>query len=394
MSAPSARLPLTVIGGFLGAGKTTLLQHWLRTAGGRRLAVLVNDFGALNVDAALIAASGADTIALSNGCVCCQIGDDLSAALMRVLDSADRFDAIVVEASGVSDPWRIAQIGLADPALALGGVIVLADASALPAQAADPLLADTLQRQLDSADLIVLNKSDLVDAAELQRVGEWLDAHAGAVPRLQTQQAAVPPLLLDELRWPHAATPAGGCAPDAHAHGHTREHDNSHPEADAQGQAQDHSQGHSQGRPHGRPQGHSHEHSHGHAHDDVHHPVTAGGHEPGHGRAHDPGDPAHGALFDTWSAQPGGVYSLTALRLALRALPRGVLRLKGWLRTDEHGWSELQFAGRHSALRRALAAPPGGAALVAIGLRGRLSAPALDDWLAAAGTVGQPPGRP
>jgi G3E family GTPase len=242
MTTTSARrLPLTVIGGFLGAGKTTLLQHWLRTAGGRRLAVLVNDFGALNVDAALITASGADTIALSNGCVCCQIGDDLSAALMRVLDDAQRFDAIVVEASGVSDPWRIAQIGLADPALALGGVIVLADASALPAQAADPLLADTLQRQLDSADLIVLNKTDLVDAAGLQRVGDWLDAHAGQVPRLQTRQAAVPPLLLDELRLPRAATPADGCAPEAHGHAHDH--------AGAGGPDSGHGQAHDAGDP-------------------------------------------------------------------------------------------------------------------------------------------------
>ena len=111
MSALAKRLPLTVIGGFLGAGKTTLLNRWLREANGQRLAVLVNDFGALNIDAELIAANTGETIALSNGCVCCQIGDDLSGALIRVLESADRFDAVVIEASGVSDPWRIAQLG-------------------------------------------------------------------------------------------------------------------------------------------------------------------------------------------------------------------------------------------------------------------------------------------
>ena len=72
------RLPLTVIGGFLGAGKTTLVNRWLREAEGQRIAVLVNDFGALNIDAALIAGASGDTIALTNGCVCCQIGDDLS----------------------------------------------------------------------------------------------------------------------------------------------------------------------------------------------------------------------------------------------------------------------------------------------------------------------------
>lgn len=98
------RLPFTVIGGFLGAGKTTLLNHWLRHADGQRLAVLVNDFGALNIDAGLIKAHSGDTIALTNGCVCCQIGDDLSMALIGVLQQRERFDAVVVEASGVSDP--------------------------------------------------------------------------------------------------------------------------------------------------------------------------------------------------------------------------------------------------------------------------------------------------
>src|SRR3954471_19324116 len=75
-TTPGKRLPLTVIGGFLGAGKTTLLNRWLREANGLRMAVLVNDFGALNIDAELIAATHGDTTALTNGCVCCQIGDD------------------------------------------------------------------------------------------------------------------------------------------------------------------------------------------------------------------------------------------------------------------------------------------------------------------------------
>ena len=95
-------LPLTVIGGFLGAGKTTLLNNWLRSTGGRRLAVLVNDFGAINIDAALVESTAADMVALTNGCVCCQIGADLTAALIKVLDSATAFDAVVVEASGGS----------------------------------------------------------------------------------------------------------------------------------------------------------------------------------------------------------------------------------------------------------------------------------------------------
>ncbi|MBU2409056.1 MAG: GTP-binding protein, partial [Gammaproteobacteria bacterium] len=167
------RIPLSVIGGFLGAGKTTLLNRWLREAGGRRIAVLVNDFGALNIDAELIAASSGDTVALTNGCVCCQIGDDLSRALMQLLASGTRYDAVVIEASGVSDPWRIAQLGVADPGLVLEGVIVLVDAGAVLAQARDLLLADTLERQVKAADLLVLNKIDTVSTEQLAQVRAW-----------------------------------------------------------------------------------------------------------------------------------------------------------------------------------------------------------------------------
>jgi G3E family GTPase len=104
---PIQRIPLTVIGGFLGAGKTSLLVHWLQQTQGKRIAVLVNDFGDINIDAELLRQSNSNTIALSNGCVCCEIGGDLSNALLKVLVDPEPFDAIVVEASGVSDPWPI-----------------------------------------------------------------------------------------------------------------------------------------------------------------------------------------------------------------------------------------------------------------------------------------------
>ena len=200
----ASRIPFTVIGGFLGAGKTTLLQRWLQAAAGRRIAVLVNDFGAINLDAALVAQAGADTIALSNGCVCCSIGDDLSAALLRVLATRPPFDAVVVEASGVSDPWRIAQFALAEPRLALHGVIVLVDAAGLGANVADPLLADTLQRPLAHADLVVLNHADRASAADLAAALAWVaqDAtarQAAAAPVITTQQAVLPVDLLFSL---------------------------------------------------------------------------------------------------------------------------------------------------------------------------------------------------
>lgn len=214
-------LPLAVIGGFLGAGKTSLLKHWLRQAQGRRYAVLVNDFGALNIDAELIESRAGDTIALSSGCVCCQIGDDLTTALIRVLDTVPAYDAVLIEASGVSDPWRIAQMGRADPGLRLDGVIVLVDASAALAQSVDPLLMDTLERQLRAADLIVVNKRDLITPEQHQAVQRWIETVAGPVPQVQTTHAAVPLALLSSLALPEPAPAAPSNAPvyDKPTHG-------------------------------------------------------------------------------------------------------------------------------------------------------------------------------
>ena len=215
----SAALPLTVIGGFLGAGKTTLLNRWLREARGMRLAVLVNDFGELNIDAELIAASGGDTIALTNGCVCCQIGDDLSRALIGILEARQTFDAIVVEASGVSDPWRVAQFARADPALSPDGVIVLVDAGTALQHARDSRLADTLVRQLVSADLVVLNKADLASSAERSELRAWIASIAGRVTVFETNQAAVPLAMLTRLASP-VATSAAHTDHDCAAHDH------------------------------------------------------------------------------------------------------------------------------------------------------------------------------
>lgn len=193
---PAGRIGLSVIGGFLGAGKTTLLNRLIAGNRGRSVAYLVNDFGAVNIDAALVASRSATTIELTNGCVCCSIGDDLTAALLALLESAQPPEAIVIEASGVSDPWRIAQVGLADPALQLEGVTVLVDASAFARHCADPLLADSLLRQLGGADLIVVNKCDLATPGELAALHAQLDARVPRTPRVQARDADVPLALL------------------------------------------------------------------------------------------------------------------------------------------------------------------------------------------------------
>ena len=185
-------IPLTVVGGFLGSGKTTLVNHILRNASGIRAAVVVNDFGAVNIDRALIADAHGETIALTNGCVCCSIGGDLTDALIAIMSRAEPPDWIVIEASGVSDPWRIAQVGLADRGLLLDGVVVLADGACVRALAEDPRIRDTVLRQLDGADIVVLNKSDLVGAAERAETRAWLAVQAPRATILEATSADLP----------------------------------------------------------------------------------------------------------------------------------------------------------------------------------------------------------
>jgi G3E family GTPase len=179
-------IPLTVIGGFLGAGKTTLVNALLAQPQQRRLAILVNDFGALSIDAALISARDARTIALANGCVCCTLVNGLAQALLDVLRLDPPPDHIVVEASGVADPRRIANVARTDRAFAQEATLVVVAADHVQALARDRYVGDTVLRQIASADLIVLNKSDLVGDEALAATSAWL---AGIAPRAQVIRA-------------------------------------------------------------------------------------------------------------------------------------------------------------------------------------------------------------
>ena len=190
------RIPLTVVGGFLGSGKTTLVNRLLATARGR-VAVLVNDFGAVNVDAGLILAHDGETLRLTNGCVCCSMTDDFMATVIRVLDAPEPFDHVLIEASGVGDPWSIAEIALVEPQLSLHAVIVLADAEHVVGLLDDPRLGDTVGRQVEAADLLLLNKVDLVDAATHARAVTRLATLKPSLRIVSTVEAMVPDELLD-----------------------------------------------------------------------------------------------------------------------------------------------------------------------------------------------------
>lgn len=187
--------PFTVIGGYLGAGKTTLLNHLLTEAHGLRAAVLVNDFGEVNIDAALIAAHDGDTISLANGCMCCSLTGGFAQAINTVLAHSDRLDAIVVEASGVAEPGKIAHYGQMYD-LPLDGVIVVVDAERVREQAVNKYVGDVVLLQLSQADLILLNKTDCVTAEGLAEVRNWLGSTAPGIPIYETVRSNAPTELL------------------------------------------------------------------------------------------------------------------------------------------------------------------------------------------------------
>ena len=185
-AAAAAALPVTLIGGYLGAGKTTLVNHLLRHAEGRRIAVLVNDFGELPIDADLIEGAEAGLMRLAGGCVCCSFGDDLVETLMALPAMTPPPEHVLLETSGVALPAGVARtLGLL-PALQLDGIVVMADASSLRQRADDPYVGDTVQAQLADADLLVLNKRDLVAPAALAELHAWL---ARSVPRARVVEA-------------------------------------------------------------------------------------------------------------------------------------------------------------------------------------------------------------
>jgi G3E family GTPase len=166
-----ARIPVTVLTGFLGAGKTTLVNRILSENHGKRIAVIENEFGEVGVDHELVIGADEEIFETSNGCICCTVRGDLIRILSQLRKRRDRFDSILIETTGLADPGPVAQTFFIDEELkehfSLDAIVTLVDARHIEQELQDSPIA---LEQIAFADVILLNKIDLVDAAALERV--------------------------------------------------------------------------------------------------------------------------------------------------------------------------------------------------------------------------------
>ena len=289
-------VPLTVLTGFLGAGKTTLLNRILTGDHGLRIAVLVNDFGSINIDADLIVGveSEGDIISLANGCVCCNVRDDLVAAVMQVLSRDDEPEYILLEASGVAEPSSIALTfmdeGMRDR-IRLDSIMCVVDAEQVFAA---PEMMELKLRQVAFADMLILNKVDLVTREEIERIKAWLDDRFHRYRLVEARGGDVPLEILLSVGRFDPSRLDGTPSPD--------QPDGSHDCADS----------------------------------DCEH----------HAHGGDPRD--HTQVFRTWSYETDQPLSLEALRESAKKLPASVYRCKGVIHTAEEPGRQviLQVVGK------------------------------------------------
>jgi len=223
----SKKIPVTIISGFLGAGKTTLVNHVLTHNTGAHIGVIVNEFGEVGIDGDLIVADEEALIEIRNGCICCTVRTDLVAAVKRLLERSDlKLDRLIIETSGLADPAPVLQTFLADTDLLtrveLESVVTLVDAAHLKRQVHDTIARE----QIAFADLIVLNKVDLLEADELTPLEGVLRAinPVAVIIRTTNSEVATDALLgVYRFSLPNVLAIEPGILKDEHDH----EHDNS-----------------------------------------------------------------------------------------------------------------------------------------------------------------------
>lgn len=197
MDASKKGLPVTIITGFLGSGKTTLLNHILSNQEGLKTAVLVNEFGEIGIDNELIITTGEDMVELSNGCICCTINNDLVEAVYKVLERGEKVDYLVVETTGLADPLPVALTFLGTELrdlTRLDSIITVVDAANY---SLDLFNSQAAYSQIAYGDVIVLNKTDLVEEADLDALEVRIRDIKDGARILRTTRSQVPlPLIL------------------------------------------------------------------------------------------------------------------------------------------------------------------------------------------------------
>ena len=192
LQLPKRGMPVTIITGFLGSGKTTLLNHILQSQDEKKIAVLVNEFGDINIDSELLMSVEEDMVQLSNGCICCTINDNLVEAAYNILERKDKVDHLVIETTGVADPLPIILTFLGTDLrdlTRLDAVITLVDSETFTTE---HFQSSAAFNQVTYGDIVILNKTDLAAPEKVTQLEDWITENKAGARILKSQQSLVP----------------------------------------------------------------------------------------------------------------------------------------------------------------------------------------------------------